>query len=74
MLIARRIFTLLNGGFVTFIKRLSLTFWLTTSTTIFGTAAFTWSTTVLVLSPGNATSSRPAWSAAYFVPRSTMTT
>ena len=67
-------FTLLKGGLVLLTSRLSTTVWPTVSILICGTAAFTWSAIVLVPSPGKVMSRRPAWSAAYFVPRSTMTT
>ena len=42
--------------------------------TIWGTAFLSCSAVVLVISPGNETSSWPAWSAAIRVPRSSMTT
>ncbi len=51
---------------------LSLTFWLYGVTTSWGTAFLSCSAAVFVVSPGNETSSLPAWSAAWRVPRSTM--
>ena len=63
-LTASRIFWLSNGGFLMFMMMLSATFWLNGVTTSCGTAFLSCSAAVLVVSPGNDTSSLPAWIAA----------
>jgi len=59
-LTASRTLMLSKGGFLTFMMMLSLTVWPTGVTTICGTAFLTCSAEVLVISPGNETSSLPA--------------
>ena len=63
-----------KGGFLTFMMMLSLTVCPTVVTTIWGTAFLICSADVFVISPGNDTSSLPAWSAEIRVPRFSMTT
>jgi hypothetical protein len=53
---------------------LSVTSCATVWNTIWGTAFLSWSIVVFDVSPGQAVSSCPAWSAAVRVPRSTITT
>jgi hypothetical protein len=64
----------LNGGRAWLTSRFGDVREPTRVTTIPGTAALSWSAMFLVISPGAALSSRPAWSAAVRVPRSLMIT
>jgi hypothetical protein len=70
---ASRTFWLSKGGFLRFMMMLSVTLVLNGVTMSFGTAALSCSAAALVVSPGMATSSWPACSAAVRVPRSLMT-
>src|SRR5262252_6438395 len=65
---ARRTRRSLKGGRVWLTRRLGDVSDPTRVMTIWGTAALSWSAIGLVVSPGPATSSRPAWSAAVRVP------
>ena len=72
-LAARRTFALSKGAFLVFMIRFSFTFSAARVITICGTAFFSCSAVVLLVSPGKATSTCLACSAATRVPRSLMT-
>ena len=71
---ASRALTLSKGGFLVFMMTFSFTFSAARVITICGMAFFSCSAVVLLVSPGKATSTCPACSAATRVPRSLMIT